>query len=76
MASMGSAAAATLTMPADIVAELVDRILLARHGGIEPAVEIAWKTEFQRRIEEIENGKVQGIPAEVSLARIRKIIGQ
>ena len=65
----------TSQLPADVVAELVDRILLARHGGIEPAIEAAWKTEIGRRIAEIEEGKVQGIPVEESLARIRKIAG-
>ena len=48
----------TRQLPADVAAELVDRILLERHGGIEP---------------EIETGKVQGIPVDESLARIRKI---
>ena len=66
----------TSQLPADVVAELIDRILLARHGGIEPEIEATWKTEIHRRIEEIETGKVQGIPAEESLARIRKIIGR
>ena len=66
----------TRQLPAAVVAELVDRILLARHGGIESDVEAAWKTEVHRRVEEIESGKVQGIPAEESLARIRKIVGQ
>ena len=66
----------TSQLPADVVAELIDRILLARHGGIDPEIETAWKTEVRRRIEEIDTGKVQGIPAEESLARIRKIIGR
>ncbi len=65
----------TRQLPPDVVAELVDRILLARHGGIEPDVEAAWKTEIHRRIDEIKSGKVQGIPVEESLARARKIAG-
>lgn len=65
----------TSHLPADVVAELVDRILLARHGGIEPDIEASWKTEVHRRIAEIEEGKVEGIPLEESLARIRKIAG-
>ncbi len=65
----------TRQLPTDVVAELVDRILLERHGGIEPEIESAWKTEIGRRIEELETGKVQGIPVEESLARIRKIAG-
>ncbi len=64
----------TRQLPADIVIELVDRIMLARHGGIEPEVESTWKTEIQRRIEEIKSGKVRGIPIEESLARARKIL--
>jgi putative addiction module component (TIGR02574 family) len=57
------------------VAELVDRIMVARHGGIEPSVASAWKNETDRRIAEIESGKVKGVPLEESLARARKIAG-
>ena len=65
----------TRHLPSDVVAELIDRILLERHGGIEPEIEAAWKSEIARRIEEIETGKVEGIPVDQSLARIRKIAG-
>ena len=65
----------TRQLPTDVVAELVDRILLERHGGIEPQIEAAWKSEIDRRIREIETGRVQGIPVDESLARIRKIAG-
>ena len=61
-------------LPSDVVAELIDRIMLARHGGIEPRVETAWGAEIHRRVAEIENGQVKGIPVEESLARIRKLI--
>jgi putative addiction module component (TIGR02574 family) len=62
-------------MPPEVVTELVDRIMVARHGGIEPAVVQAWKTEINRRIEEMESGKVKEVPLEESLARARKIVG-
>jgi putative addiction module component (TIGR02574 family) len=65
----------TREMPAEVVAELVDRIMIARYGGIEPQVAPAWKAETDRRIAEIEVGKVQGVPLEESLARARKIAG-
>ena len=65
----------TREMPGEVVAELIDRILGARHGGIEPSVAEAWKTETDRRIAEIESGKVKGVPLEESLARARKIVG-
>ncbi len=62
-------------LPTDVVAELMDRIMAARHGGIDPSVEAAWKTEIHRRIAEIEQGKVQGIPIEEVMARVRKTVG-
>jgi putative addiction module component (TIGR02574 family) len=65
----------TRQLPADVVAELVDRILRARHGGMEPGVEQAWKQETRRRIAEIESGVVEGIPGEEVSARIRKKLG-
>ena len=55
--------------------QIVDETLLARHGGVEPRVESAWKTEIDRRIAEIEAGETRGIPVEESLDRIRQIAG-
>ena len=65
----------TRDMPEEVVAELIDRIMVARHGGVEPSVAAAWKTETDRRIADIESGKVEGVPLEESLARARKIAG-
>ena len=63
----------TREMPPEVVADLIDHIMVARHGGIEPAVHQSWKKEIDRRIEEIETGKVKGVPLEESLDRARKI---
>jgi hypothetical protein len=65
----------TRELPSETVAELVDRIMLARHGDIEPSVAAAWKSETDRRIAEIETGEVKGVPLQESLARARKIAG-
>ncbi|HEY3853813.1 MAG TPA: addiction module protein [Verrucomicrobiae bacterium] len=65
----------TREMPGEVVDELIDRIMAARHGGVEPAAAKAWKVEIDRRIAEIESGQVKGIPLEQSLARARKIAG-
>ena len=62
--------------PDDVVAELVDRLMLARHGVDSPALSPAWQSVVARRVEEIRSGKVQGIPGEVVSARIRKIVGR
>ena len=73
--SLDEIVAETREMPDEVVAELIDRIMAARHGGIEPSVASAWKTEIDRRIAEIESGQVIGIPLEESLARGRRIAG-
>ena len=65
----------TKHLPADVVARLVDQILVTRHGGVEAEVESAWKAEIQARLAAMESGQVQGIPVDESLARIRKIAG-
>lgn len=41
-------------------------------GGFEPANEEAWAAEIDRRVEEIESGKVQGIPGEQVFAELRR----
>jgi putative addiction module component (TIGR02574 family) len=66
----------TRQWPGDVVAELVDRIMLARHGGIEPKVDTAWHAEIQRRIDDIRSGREPGVPGEEVMARARKIIGR
>ncbi len=62
-------------LPQDVRAELVERILLAAHGGIEPSVEEAWKQETRRRVAEIQSGQARGIPLDEALADARKRAG-
>jgi putative addiction module component (TIGR02574 family) len=64
----------TREMPGEVVAELIDRIMVARHGGLEASVAESWKTETDRRIAEIESGKVKGVTPEENAARIQKIL--
>ena len=64
----------TREMPSEVVAELVDRILVARHGGIESSVAGSWKAETDRRIAEIESGEVKGVTPGENAARIQKIL--
>jgi hypothetical protein len=56
-------------LPDDVSAELVDRILIRRHGGFDQGVEEAWKAEASSRVQEIVAGQVVGIPLEESLNR-------
>jgi putative addiction module component (TIGR02574 family) len=64
----------TKNWPPERVGELVDRLTEDLHASA-PEIEAAWKSEINRRIEEIESGKVKGVPLEESLARARKIAG-
>ena len=59
-------------LPQDVRAELVERILLAAHGGIESNVEEAWKQETRRRVAEIQSGVARGICLEDALAGARR----
>ena len=58
------------------IAELVDRLTLSLHEGVDPAVEEAWKKETRRRVAEIESGEIQGIPGDEVSARVRRIVGR
>ena len=40
------------------------------------SVEDAWSDEVKRRIEELDSGRVQGVPAEQVFARARQILGR
>ncbi len=59
--------------PPEQVGELLDRLAGDLHTS-EPEIKAAWKTEIDRRISEIESGKVKGILGEEVSARIQKIL--
>jgi len=63
-------------LPEDVSAELVERILIRRHGGINSDIEKAWETEISRRISEIKEGRVKGIPLEEIFARAEKLLAR
>ena len=57
------------------VGELVGRLTEDLHAS-DLETEAAWKTEINRRIEEIQAGTVQGIPGEEVSASIRRMLGR
>ena len=61
--------------PPEKVGELVGRLTEDLHSA-DPQTEAAWKAEIDRRIEEIQTGKVQGIPAEEVFAKAKRILGR
>ena len=63
------------TWPPEKVGELVGRLTENLHA-MDRETEAAWKREVDRRVREIQSGKVRGIPGEEVLARVRKIVGR
>jgi hypothetical protein len=66
----------TRQWPADMVAELLDRITLAKHGGLDAEREAAWTETAMRRSAELDSGKETLVPGHEVSARIRKIVGR
>jgi putative addiction module component (TIGR02574 family) len=64
------------SLPREQIAELVDRLTVSLYETLDSDVEDAWKTETRRRIAEIENGEVVGIPGDDVSAKVRRIIGR
>jgi hypothetical protein len=62
--------------PVDLVADLVDRITLAKHGGLTKEREAAWADTAARRMGDIDSGKETLIPGQEVSARIRNIVGR
>jgi putative addiction module component (TIGR02574 family) len=50
--------------------------LLASLDPQDTEVEAAWDEELRRRIDEVERGAVQLIPAEQAFAQVRRAIGR
>lgn len=73
--TLGQIVEETRHWPPEKVGELVDRLSEDLHGS-DPEIEAARQAEIGRRIEEIQSGKVRGIPGEEVIARIRKIVGR
>jgi len=65
----------TRQWPDDVVAELIDRIVIAKHGGIDAQHAESWAKVAQARLAEAERDPSVLVPGEVVSARIRKIVG-
>lgn len=65
----------TRQWPPEKVGELVGRLTEDLHAG-NPETEAEWQAEIARRVQEIQSGKVKGIPGEKTSARVRKIVGR
>lgn len=64
--------AQALKLTAEERARLADRLLASLSEDLE--IEEAWAVEVERRIEEVESGRAQLIPAAEAIARARAAI--
>ena len=63
-------------LPRDMVADVVDRVLFESHGGQDTEKVKDWSQTVNRRLNEICNGEVAGIPGEETAAKVRDIVGR
>lgn len=63
-----------ISLPIEIKAQLVDRLLRSMHPTQEKIDEL-WKTEAEKRVKEIKNGKVKIVEGEEVFKKIRKRLG-
>jgi putative addiction module component (TIGR02574 family) len=59
--------------PPEKLGELVGRLTKDLHAS-DPKTEVAWKAEINRRIEEIQTGRVQGIPVEEAFEKAKRLL--
>ncbi|HEY0969012.1 MAG TPA: addiction module protein [Opitutaceae bacterium] len=67
--------AETRQLPREQAAELMDLLLIDTFSEPDAAVQEAWDREIDRRLAELESGKVQAIPGDQVMAKVRKTVG-
>ena len=61
-----------LELPADARIGLVDRILASLNLPTQPEIDRLWAEEAERRVAEIDAGKVKLVPGEEVFSKIRR----
>lgn len=62
---------AALSLSPDDRAELAERLILSLDEKHQTDLEAAWNAEIQRRLDEIDQGKVELIPGEEAMRLLR-----
>jgi putative addiction module component (TIGR02574 family) len=65
-----------LSLPCEDRIYLVDRLLESLNAPSREEIDRVWAEEAERRIDELESGKVQAVPGEQVFAEIRKRLGK
>jgi putative addiction module component (TIGR02574 family) len=53
-----------LALPGAARAFLAEKLVESLDDFVEPDIQAAWSAEIERRVKEVEEGKVAGVPAE------------
>ncbi|OGV74363.1 MAG: addiction module antitoxin RelB [Lentisphaerae bacterium RIFOXYB12_FULL_65_16] len=65
-----------LSLPCEDRIRLVDRLLQSLNAPSREEIDRLWAAEAERRIDELDSGKVQAIPGEQVFAELRKRLGK
>jgi putative addiction module component (TIGR02574 family) len=65
-----------LSLPCEDRIYLVDRLLESLNAPSREEIDRVWAEEVERRIDELDSGKVQAIPGEQVFAEIRQRLGK
>ena len=65
-----------MTLPAEVRAELTERLVESLAQDISPEITTAQLAEVRRRIAQVESGEVELIPGSEVLARVRSLLTQ
>ena len=65
-----------LSLPCEDRIYLVDRLLESLNAPSQEEIDRLWAEEAERRIDELDSGKVQAIPGEQVFAELRKRLGK
>ncbi len=69
-------AAEALSLPSEARALLADRLVESLDPAEDGVVRQLWAGEAKRRLDEVRSGRVQTIPGDEGLARVRKAVAR
>ncbi len=65
-----------LSLPSEARALLADRLVESLDPAEDRDIKPLWEAEARRRLEDIRAGRVQAIPGDEALARVRSAVGR
>jgi putative addiction module component (TIGR02574 family) len=71
MSNLNTLVDTVLALPAASRALLAEKLLESLDAGTRAEIDAAWAEEFDRRVQEFDEGKVKGISADEVFAAIR-----